>query len=252
MPASVERRRPVDGVALPRVVLRLRLRGLSWRPGIRRARRRSRARRGDRHGRRMTSAAQRPQKPVARGRPSTIRFGITRRRLIAVPSMESSAGRSVIEAITETAGISMPPIPIERMKGSGRMTMLSRPMATVEPETITDRPACVIVSTIASRRPCRGELLAEAEDHQQRVVDRHAEPDERDQELDDDRDVGDVGQRPDERERGQDRARRDQQRHRDRGQRAEDEEQDRGARRCRRSASRRGARAVRCRPPSLA
>ena len=42
------------------------------------------------------------------------------------------------------------------------------------------------------------ELLAEAEDHQQRVVDRNAEADERDEELDDDRDIGDVGQRPDE------------------------------------------------------
>ena len=61
------------------------------------------------------------------------------------PSATSSAGRSVIEASTETAGISMPPIPIERMNGSGRMIMLSRPTATVEPETITERPACVIV-----------------------------------------------------------------------------------------------------------
>ena len=44
----------------------------------------------------------------------------------------------------------MPPIPIERMKGSGRITMLTSPIATVVPETITDRPACCIVSTIAS------------------------------------------------------------------------------------------------------
>ena len=44
----------------------------------------------------------------------------------------------------------MPPNPIERMKGSGRMTMLSNPIATVEPETMIDRPACVIVSTSAS------------------------------------------------------------------------------------------------------
>ena len=43
----------------------------------------------------------------------------------------------------------MPPIPIERMNGSGSRTMLSRPIATVEPETTTDRPACVIVSMIA-------------------------------------------------------------------------------------------------------
>ena len=50
---------------------------------------------------------------------------------------------------TETAGISSPPIPIERMTGIGRITMLSRPIATVEPETITERPACFIVSTTA-------------------------------------------------------------------------------------------------------
>ena len=51
---------------------------------------------------------------------------------------------------TATAGISMPPIPIERMNGSGSSTMLSRPIATVEPETTTERPACVMVSTSAS------------------------------------------------------------------------------------------------------
>ena len=102
----------------------------------------------------------------------------------------------MIAAITETAGISIPPIPIERMNGSGRMIMLSRPTATVEPETITDRPAWLIVSTTAVLAVAAvADLLAEAEDHQQRVVDRDAEPDERDQELDDDRDVRDVGQR---------------------------------------------------------
>ena len=72
----------------------------------------------------------------------------------------------------------MPPIPIERMNGSGRSTMLSRPIATVEPETTTERPAWVIVSTSALLDVSAVvELLAEAEDHQQRVVDRDAEPD---------------------------------------------------------------------------
>ena len=61
--------------------------------------------------------------------------------LMRVPSVESSAGSSVIAASTETAGISIPPIPIERMNGSGITIMLSRPTATVEPETITERPA---------------------------------------------------------------------------------------------------------------
>jgi hypothetical protein len=68
--------------------------------------------------------------------------------------------------------------------------------------------------------------VAEAEDHQQRVVDRHAEPDERDQELDDDRDVRDVGQDPDQREGVEDRRDRDDDRHQHRRQRAEDEKQD--------------------------
>ena len=96
----------------------------------------------------------------------------------------------MIAASTETAGISMPPIPIERMNGSGSSTIDSRPIATVEPETITERPACVIVSTSAvSTSSALAQLVAEAEDHQQRVVDRDAEADERDQELDDDRDV---------------------------------------------------------------
>ncbi len=96
----------------------------------------------------------------------------------------------MIDASTETAGISIPPIPIERMNGSGRMTMLSRPIATVEPETTTERPAWVIVSTSARLHVLAVvDLLPEPEEHQQRVVDRDAEPDERDQELDDDRDA---------------------------------------------------------------
>ena len=65
------------------------------------------------------------------------------------PSTASSAGSSVIAVITDTAGMSIPPIPIERMNGSGSTSIDSRPTATVEPETITERPACVIVSTIA-------------------------------------------------------------------------------------------------------
>ena len=46
-------------------------------------------------------------------------------------------------------GISNPPIPIERITGTGRSTIEKSPMATVEPDTITARPACVIVSTSA-------------------------------------------------------------------------------------------------------
>ena len=65
------------------------------------------------------------------------------------PSTASSAGSSVIAASTDTAGISIPAMPIERMNGTGNTTRESNPIATVEPETITALPACVIVSTRA-------------------------------------------------------------------------------------------------------
>ena len=51
--------------------------------------------------------------------------------------------------MTETAGISIPPIPIERTSGSGSVAIASRPIATVVPETITERPARVIVASSA-------------------------------------------------------------------------------------------------------
>ena len=55
----------------------------------------------------------------------------------------------MIAATTDTAGISIPPMPIERMMGTGMITIESSPIATVEPDTITDRPACRIVWTTA-------------------------------------------------------------------------------------------------------
>jgi hypothetical protein len=96
-------------------------------------------------GLRTTKLAQRFQKPASRSVPSTIRFGMTRTLLMRWPSIESIAGNSVIAARTETVGISMPPMPIDRMNGSGSTSMLSRPTATVEPEMITERPACCMV-----------------------------------------------------------------------------------------------------------
>ncbi len=159
--------------------------------------------------------------------------------LIFVPSVASSAGSSVIAASTETAGISIPPIPIERMKGSGITISESSPTATVEPDTITERPAWVIVCTTRRLHVLAlAELVAEAEDHQERVVDRDPEPDERDQELDDDRDVRDVGEDPDEREGVEDRGDRDGDRHQHRRQRPEDEEEDHERAEHRRSAPR--------------
>ena len=86
-----------------------------------------------------------------------MRFGITRSELMRRPSRDRIAGSIVIATTTETAGISSPPIPIDRITGIGMRTIESRPIATVEPDTITERPAWVIVSTTASStsRPCR-------------------------------------------------------------------------------------------------
>ena len=71
------------------------------------------------------------------------------------PTIASRAGSSVSEASTETSGISMPPMPIDRTSGSGSAISASRPMATVEPDTITERPARVTVATSAvSTSPC--------------------------------------------------------------------------------------------------
>jgi hypothetical protein len=102
-----------------------------------------------RQGCRSTNRAQRPQRPSSGWPLSANRFGITRMLLIRAPSTESIAGSSVIAASTETSGINIPPRPIERMNGSGRTISDSSPIATVVPETITERPACVIVSTSA-------------------------------------------------------------------------------------------------------
>jgi hypothetical protein len=86
-----------------------------------------------------------------------MRLGITRSELIRCPRIANIAGSSVIATSTDTAGIKRPPIPIERMTGTGRITIDSSPIATVDPDTITDRPACVTVSTIAvsTSRPWR-------------------------------------------------------------------------------------------------
>ena len=77
------------------------------------------------------------------------RRGITRTRLTRCPSTASIAGSNVSEASTETTGINMPPMPIPRSNGSGKTIIDRSPTATVVPETITEWPAWVIVSTSA-------------------------------------------------------------------------------------------------------
>lgn len=56
-------------------------------------------------------------------------------------------------------------------------------------------------------------LLAPAHHYEERVVDREPEADQHDQELDGDRHLGDLGERPDDQEGGRDRNCRHQQRH---------------------------------------
>jgi hypothetical protein len=58
-----------------------------------------------------------------------------------------------------------------------------------------------------------GEFLAPADDNQQRVVDRDPEPDQRDQVLDDEEDLGETRDSPNDQEAGRDRNRGDEQRH---------------------------------------
>ena len=149
MPASASICRPAIAVPVPGKFFSCDSFGFSWRPSATSTATIARPTAATGHGRRRTKRAQRPHAPSSGWPRSTNRFGSTRTLLIRSPSTASSAGSSVIAASTETAGISMPPIPIERMNGSGRMIIESRPTATVEPETITERPACVIVSTSA-------------------------------------------------------------------------------------------------------
>ena len=68
-------------------------------------------------------------------------------------------------------------------------------------------------------------FLTPADDYEKCVVDRDAQPDQRDEELDDHRHVGDARDRPDQQERRRDRDNRHQQRH-ERHERTEDEDQD--------------------------
>ena len=93
-----------------------------------------------------------------------------------------------------------------------------------------------------------GDLLPPSDHDDQRVVDRHAEPDQGDQELDDRRDVGHERDPVDDQERGHDRRNRHHQRH-EREERARRRRRARGARRSRRRAPRSGRPGPRRRRP---
>ena len=103
-------------------------------------------------GRRMIPRASQVQNPccVASARRWSTERGTKRRRLTFRPMTARSAGSSVAEAAIETSGTSRPPMPIERMKGSGMSTSSARPTATVAPENRVARPAVTMVVRSAS------------------------------------------------------------------------------------------------------
>ena len=142
------------------------------------------------------------------------------------PTEASSAGSRVSTTATEHSGISMPPIAHAAQQGHRHHDQ--RHQADRDGDAGgEDRVAGV---THARSRTASSlvwpwrDLLTPAGDDQQRVVDGDTEPDQRDQELDDEADVGERGQQQHDQERGQDRHRRDQQRHQGQ-QRGEDEGQ---------------------------
>ena len=103
------------------------------------------------------------------------------------PIVASTTGSSVIATATLTSGMNSPAMPMLRRNGTGSTTSASSAIATVVPLKTTARPGVLhrvrdggLVGRAAEP------LLAPAHDDEQRVVDRDAEPDERDQELDDD------------------------------------------------------------------
>ena len=151
-----------------------------------RARRQRQRRGGERRVRRARAppaARKRPRPAHDRPRERVPERAVARRRPARrLPRSESSAGCSVSAAATETSGISRPPMPIERMNGTGTTSRSPSPTATAPPENATARPA---VATCERRRrpasPPARELLAVAVHDEQRVVDGEPEPDQLDE-----------------------------------------------------------------------
>ena len=141
------------------------------------------------------------------------------------PMPPSRAGSRVSTTAVETSGINMPPMPMLRSSGTGITSSEHRLIATV-PALASTACAGVLhrISDGLVVLAAVGPLLTPAVDQQQRVVDRHAEADQGDQELHDEADVEHVGADQHDAERGQDRHRRDHQRHQ-RQERGEQERQ---------------------------
>ena len=172
----------------------------------------------------MTLRASRAQPPLVRRRPERRDRRRTGSASTRGPSTASSAGSRVSAATIATSTAAIPPKPIERRKTCGKISSPASAIATVSPETATVRPAVAIVRTTASSvLSPRPQLLPEAADHEQAVVDRQPEPEDGDHVDREHRHVGDQGEQPQRGERAEDRGDADGQRQPGRDHAAEDE-----------------------------
>ena len=106
------------------------------------------------------------------------------------PSMPSTAGTSVLASSTLMPATRIPATPMERISLMGTVNSATNPMATVEAEMSSVRPAWRAAMTDAAVPVVAGEDgLAEAADHEQRVVDAEAQPEHRGEILHEDRQV---------------------------------------------------------------
>ena len=113
--------------------------------------------------------------------------------------MPRTAGRKVRRRTPTRATTIAPPIPIERRPGASNSSRPDRPIATASPRR---RRPCRPSRRRARRpadRPAACELLAEAADDEQRVVDREREPEHRRDVQDVDAHLGLLGDEVDER-----------------------------------------------------
>ena len=141
---------------------------------------------------RSMSAATPTGRPSLRRMPS--RSPAMPSELTRGPSMPRTAGRNVSAKNTDAATVSAPPMPNERSAAGWNSSRPDSPTATASPENVTALP--LVATVIVDRRPdiaATAELLAEAADHEQRVVDREGQAEHRRHVLDVDRQLRDLG-----------------------------------------------------------
>ena len=74
----------------------------------------------------------------------------TRGQSMRGPMPDSRAGSKVLTTKMDTSGMSMPPMPVLRSPGTGSTMSAIRPMATVNPDSTTARPAVSAAAITAS------------------------------------------------------------------------------------------------------